>query len=107
MKQTSEWTELNEALRSMALGKDIDKTGMIRDENTGRFLRPAFPKIILSPCMFCGAQTTLEGNVAKTPWGGQSYMGGLWWVQCTECGAKGPELDKENAVSEWERIAAK
>jgi len=28
-----------------------------------------------------------------------------FWVECLECGARGPTLDKENALSEWELIA--
>lgn len=81
---------------------------MIRDENTGRFLRSAYPKLKLSPCIFCGAETSLEASYSNTNWGSQIGVGPKsFWVQCSECGAKGPELDKENAINEWELVAGR
>lgn len=77
---------------------------MIRDEK-GRFLKSAYPKLNISPCIFCGAKTSLEQNAGTPPWGGSIYLGNIFWVQWLECGARGPELDKEHALSEWELIA--
>lgn len=81
-------------------------TEMIRDEVTGKFLVTAFPKLNLSPCIFCGANTTLEASYSNTNWGTCEGVGPKsYWVQCSECGARGPELDQENAILEWEAIA--
>lgn len=81
---------------------------MIRDEVTGRFLRPAYPKLKLSPCIFCGAEAILEASYSDTNWGTCAGVGPKsFWVQCSECGARGPELDKDNAISEWEAVASR
>lgn len=79
---------------------------MIRDKTTGKFLRSAYPKLILSPCIFCGAEASLEYCMPRQETGTcEGLYPRAYWVQCTECGARGPELDKDNAVSEWEAIA--
>lgn len=80
---------------------------MIRD-NKGRFLKPMYPKLKISPCIFCGAEAILEMN---TPTQQAGTCEGLYprafWVECSECGARGPNLDKESALSEWELIASR
>lgn len=79
---------------------------MIRDEVTGRFLRPAYQKLVLSPCIFCGAAVILENLTPQVHWGTcEGMYPRVFWVQCSECGARGPELDKDHAISEWEAIA--
>ena len=66
----------------------------------------ANPNLNLSPCIYCGASATLEASWATTNWGTHANTGPkAWWVQCSECFARGPELDQEHAILEWEAVA--
>ena len=78
---------------------------MIRDGKSGRFLA-AYPELKLSRCFFCGASATLEYSMPHQESGTcEGLYPRSYWVQCSECGARGPELDQEHAITEWEAVA--
>lgn len=73
---------------------------MKRDEK-GKFVEPD-----PAPCPWCGGATMIEdgwkgGGWRYTEWNGSHF------VQCQECGARGPDLNTRLAArKEWDEISA-
>lgn len=72
----------------------------VKRDQRGRF-RPIDP----APCPWCGGETIIEhgwthGGWAPTNWNGTHF------VECQECGARGPTLASPlEARKEWEEVA--
>lgn len=74
-----------------------------RDEHTGRFLKIGLPPV-LHKCPFDGGTVQIEWGWKGGGWNFFS-PNGIYWAQCIECGARGPELDSvEHASEEWNSV---
>lgn len=75
-----------------------------RDEN----YRDWEDRLKISPCIFCGAEVSLQENIPTQNTGTcEGLYPRAYWVECLECGARGPNLDREHALSEWEELASR
>jgi hypothetical protein len=66
-----------------------------------------FSHIEIHKCPFDGGETVVSEVLRKLPWGGVGGGGGFF-VECSECGARGPHLRTHaEAISEWNAVFLK
>lgn len=70
-----------------------------------RWSNGKFAEISPAPCPWCGGHTVIEDGYKIAGWRQYSWNGSHF-VQCEECGARGPDLPTRlEARREWDLIA--